>query len=484
MSKKNKLIIVAIIAVFALIAILFHYPIQIIDALSSETVPGIGVKISIWRVIFEPFLGILLFYLRADQPLLEFLMLLIWVLVFSLLITVTFRVLRKDNGLGKMVLKSLWMWLKNAPLIVSLWLGLLVLIIFIALPANTIQNGREDAVLINTHSHSEYSHDGIISQKRLQKWHGKHNFDAFFITDHNHHEKTMEAVQAQRDGNFPPTPLIMCGEEFSGSNHITLLGLKRNFISRGLNDQQVIDTTHYDGGVAIVAHWYDGERESIPFFIDMNVDGFEIVNTGQESIYDKRIFNNIVNACTEHGLIMNGGADYHGYGSTCFVWNALEIQGWQDMDQEQKEESILDILRQRDMSKFKVLIYNDRKAYNRDFLILSPLITIFSYIRTLNLFQLLSWLIWLFVIIQFIRPKKLLPILSLLSTLLMLVLGIIMLVRSNGLEGYNEIYGEYGKTMLLASAGILIYLLVFTVGSRAGGRSAQLSELRDKGRNK
>ncbi|MBT4399901.1 MAG: hypothetical protein HOD37_10505, partial [Bacteroidetes bacterium] len=229
MSKKNNLIIVAIIAVFALISVLFHYPVQIIDALSSETVPGFGLRITVWRVIFEPFLGILLFYLRADQPILEFVMLLIWVLVFYLLITVTFRVLRKDNGLGKMVLKSLWMWLKNVPLIVSLWLGLLVLIIFIALPANTIQNDRENAVLINTHSHSEYSHDGIISQKRLQKWHGKHNFDAFFITDHNHHEKTMEAVQAQRDGNFPSEPLIICGEEFSGSNHMTLLGLKRNF---------------------------------------------------------------------------------------------------------------------------------------------------------------------------------------------------------------------------------------------------------------
>lgn len=459
---------------FFFIAYVFHYPIQIIDALSSEVVPGFGVKISTWRVIFEPFIGIFLFYLRADQPILQFTMLLIWILVFYLFAVVRVQVLDRDKGLSKTVLRSILVWLKNSPLIIIIWLGILIFIIFVPIPANTISNDSENAVLINTHSHTEYSHDGIISQKGLQKWHGKHNFDAFFITDHNHHEKTMEAVQSQREGSFPLTPLMMCGEEFSGSNHITLLGLKRNFVSKGLNDQQVIDTTHYDGGVAIVAHWFDGERESIPFFIDMNVDGFEIVNAGPESIYDKRIFNNIVSACTNNGLIMNSGADYHGYGSICFTWNALEIPEWHKMGQEQKEESILDILRQKDMSKIRVLIYDDRKAINRDFVILSPLITIFSYIQTLNLLQLLSWLIWLslfqIIRIQIIKRKRLiklniaswkfLEILTFFSGGFMLILGFVLFRRSSSLMDYNDIYLGYGISLMLVAAGSIAYLMV------------------------
>jgi len=363
------------------------------------------------------------------------------------------------------------------PLIVSLWLGLLVLIIFIALPANTIQNDRENAVLINTHSHSEYSHDGIISQKRLQKWHGKHNFDAFFITDHNHHEKTMEAVQAQRDGNFPSEPLIICGEEFSGSNHMTLLGLKRNFITRGLTDLQVIDSTHYDNGIVIVAHWFDGERESLPFFIDLDVDGFEIANQGPESVYDKRIFNSIVDACTANGLIMNGAVDYHGYGSTCFTWNALDIPGWNDMDMDQKQESILNVLRQRDMSKITVLIYDDRKAFNPELVYLSPVFSIINYLRTLNFFQILSWFIWL-IIIQIIRLRffnrnrsgqanssslQLIEMLTILSGLFMLILGLILINRSSSLTDYNDIYLEYGTALCWIGGGALTYLVILVV---------------------
>jgi len=91
---------------------------------------------------------------------------------------------------------------------------------------------------------------------------------------------------------------MMVGEEFSGSNHMTLLGLKRNFITRGLNDQQVIDSTHNDKGIVIVAHWFDGERESIPFFLDMGVDGFEIANQASELSYERRVFKAIKEACS------------------------------------------------------------------------------------------------------------------------------------------------------------------------------------------
>lgn len=468
----NSLIITVIIVLIAFIALVFHYPIQILDVLSSEEVSGIGIKISAWRVIFEPFLGILLFYLRADQPILEFVMLLIWILEFYLLATIAVHVLRRENKLGKTVLRSVLVWLRRVPMVIIVWFGVLVFIIAMSLPANTILNDRENAVLINTHSHTEYSHDGIISQEGLQKWHGKHNFDAFFITDHNHHEKTMEAVQAQRDGTLPAKPLIIVGEEFSGSNHMTLLGLKRNFITRGLSDQQVIDSTHLDNGVVIVAHWFDGERESIPFFIDLNVDGFEIANQGTESIYDRHIFNNIVDACTANGLIMNGAADYHGYGSTCFTWNALDIPGWQDMDLDQKQESILDVLRQRDMSKIKVLVYNDRKAFKRELVYLSPVVSTISYFRTLNLFQVLSWFIWL-IIIQVIRLRfrnkrimgkmkigslQLIEMLTFLSGLFMLILGANLVHRATSLAEYNDIFAEYGETLLWIGAGSLLYL--------------------------
>jgi len=476
---------IGLFSVIVILAIIFHYPIQIVDALSSEPVPGFDINISIWRIIFEPFIGTLLFYLRADQPLLEFIVLIIWIISLSLFISFITILLTKDSSGFSAVLHKFLAWLRKVPLIFSIWLGLLLVVIFVHLPANTIVNNLENTILINTHSHTEYSHDGIISQAGLQKWHKYNKFDAFFITDHNHHEKTLEAVKAQEEGTLPPSPLIICGEEFSGSNHMTLLGIKRNFITRGLSDQQVIDSTHDDNGIVIVAHWFDEERKSIPYFIDLGVDGFEIANQNTGLSYDRRIFNDIVKACTSNELIMNGATDYHGYGSTCFVWNALEIPGWHRMDNDQKRESILDVLRRKDMSKIRVLLYNDRDVFDRAQVFLSPVYTFISYFRTLNFLQVLSWFIWLVIIWnirlllldrnRFIQLNALqvLEILAFLSSLYILIRGLILMNKSKPLTDYNDIYSEYGTIMLLIGSGFLIYVVIIIF---IGIRSKQTRE--------
>lgn len=465
--------LIVLFIAMGILSMLFHQSIEIIDALSSEPVPGFGIHISAWRILFEPFSGPLLFYLRADQPLLEFAILFLWITVFSLLATLLRFFLPASKVQRNTKLHGVLLWLKSLPLIVATWLGLLWLIIYMPLPANTIVNQNEDTILINTHSHTEFSHDGIISTKRLQLWHKRNGFDAFFITDHNHHQHTMEAVRAQDQGTFPEKPLMIIGEEFSGSNHMTLLGLKRNFITRGLSDQQVIDSTHEDQGVVIVAHWFDGERESIPFFLDMGVDGFEIANQGSGLKYEQRIFNAITEACVSNGLIMTGVVDYHGYGSSCFAWNALEIPGWHQMDPAQKREEIMQVLRSRDMSRIRVLLYHDRNVFDRSRVLLSPLYTFVSYFRTLKILQLLSWFLWLILLgilrswlVKRIKGSisyRCIQTLALMSGIFLLSNGALLFFKARRITDYNEIYAEFSTYLLFVGAGILIYsfLLIF-----------------------
>jgi len=473
----NKIIthsgLIILIIVMGTLSMLFHQNIQIIDALSSEPVPGFGIHISAWRILFEPFTGPLLFYLRADQPLLEFAILFLWIIVFSLISKLLRLFLPAKKTQENPNAHGLLTWLKSLPLIVATCLGLLWLIIYLPLPANTIINQTEDSILLNTHSHTEYSHDGIISTKRLQQWHKRNGFDAFFITDHNHHKHTMDAVRAQDQGTFPEKPLMIIGEEFSGSNHMTLLGLKRNFITRGLSDQQVIDSTHEDQGVVIVAHWFDAERENIPFFLDMGVDGFEIANQASGLKYEQRIFNAITEACISNNLIMNGVVDYHGYGSSCFAWNALEIPGWHQMDPAHKREAIMQILRSRDMSRIRVLLYHDRKVFDRSRVLLSPLYSFVNYFRTLNILQLLSWILWL-ILLVILRSRlanrikgsisfRCMQTVALMSGLFLLTNGALFLFKAKRITEYNDIYAEYSAYLLWGGVFILLYsfLLIF-----------------------
>lgn len=443
----------------------FHSPIGIYNVLTNATANDFSIHISGWRIVFEPFMGPLLFYSRASQPFLEMIVLLVWIVLGVLVVSIIQRALLR--------------WVMLIPVIFGLWVVLILVIIFLPLPSNTIVNQNQDTILVNMHSHSHFSHDGLISQKGLLEWHQHNGFDAFFLTEHNHHDKTLELIQLQRSGGIQQKPLVLCGQEFSGSNHLSLIGLSQSFRTRGLSDSTVIDSTHALNGAVIVAHWFEGERNSIQYYVDKNVDGFEIVNQ-KNPTYDPTIFNAITEACRSNRLVMVGSCDYHGYGSTSFTWTALKIPGWHEMNHDRKTQSIMDIFRQRDQDKIRVLIYRDRKINVNDKVFLSPILSFFDYVRGLNPLQTVTWIGWIFALAIFknlrllrgirswfrARPFRLAGILGLGSGLLTLSIGISFLTKAVGLRDYNDLYSEAGVLLIVAGAVFTLYAIILLASKK------------------
>ncbi len=455
-------------AIILLIATAFHYPVQIIDAITREPQADFGIAFSIWRIIFEPVFGLLLYYNRALYPLDEILQLLPWILIIFFAYTAWRGFLLKDK---KELRRFLLRQLVNLPLVIGLWFTIFIILIFVPLPNNTIVNNTKDWVLVTTHSHTEWSHDGLISQKRLWEWHNRNGFDAFFITDHNNHDHTLDFKIAQRNGRFPMEPLVMCGEEFSGSNHMSLLGLQHKFSTRGLPDSTVIDTVHAGSGAVIVNHWFDDLNNTMEFYRDLGVDGFEIANSAGNRAYNRRLYDKIKGFAQKNNLILNGGLDFHGYGNVCSLWNAFYIPGWHEMNPEDKESTILNIIRSRDQGRLKVLMYNDRPYYEKKNLFFRPLITFFGYFRTLHFHQLLSWAVWIVLLVmtkrRFSHVKTrqeisgrsgFLPLFGPAGALLMLGLGTFYHFKIAEVAGSdNDIYIEYSRVLFIVGSVYLLY---------------------------
>jgi len=345
------------------------------------------------------------------------------------------------------------------------------------LPNNRIANYNPDILLLNTHSHTEWSHDGLISQEKLMRWHDKNGFDAFFITDHNNHAKSLAFVDRQKSGDIPAQPLVLCGEEFSGSNHIVLLGLQRDFRTTGIADSTVIDSAQANHGVAIIAHWFADQHKTIQHYIDCGADGFEIVNQAEGVQYDRRLFDDIVSHCRQNGLLMLAACDYHGYGSAALAWNALHIPGCKQMQPEQKRRAIMDILRGHQQDKIQVLMYRDRPLFPRRLAAWSPVFNIINYFRSLNIWQVLSWMLWLFsgfALFNLISAKKRMRgtrqkrvhpagLLGLSAAAFILIKGLLLLSKAPAVEGYNDIYNEFGRQFLWIGIGFLLYSLLFII---------------------
>ena len=469
MNKRyniRKYILLSVIIAIIILAFFFPYPIHIQDALTLQPDPEFGIKISIWRIIFEPLIGILLFFNRSTFALEENIFVLYWVFIFFIIyglikaFTINSTQKRKKFVISQLV---------NLPIAIGLWFTYFVILLFLSrfFPSNTIVNNSKDTILVTTHSHTEFSHDGLISEENLWKWHKYNNFDAFFITDHNNHDKTLDFVNDQRKGLFPIEPLVICGEEFSGSNHLSLLGLKRKFDTSGYSDERVIDSVRANGGVVLVNHWYDGEHKTLDHYKNLGVDGFEIENTATERSYDRSVYDRVRNYCEDNNLIMNGGLDFHGYGNVCSVWNAMEIPGWYKMNPAGKEAAILNVIKFRDQSKLKVLLYTDRPYYTSANLFWRPIITFFNYFRTLNFYQVLSWLFWLS-ILYFIYIKteekekisinRIIPVVGIFGAVFFLVLGSTYYSKKLELIGTtNDVFDEYSIILFYAGMIFLIY---------------------------
>ncbi|RLD73786.1 MAG: hypothetical protein DRJ07_20380, partial [Bacteroidetes bacterium] len=186
LSSIKKVVLLTFVAFIIILATFFHYPVQIIHALTLEALPNFDIHISIWRILFEPFMGVLLFFNRSTYPIEENQFALVWLMIFFILFSVIkIFVIKNKQNRRKFIISRLI----SLPIVAGLLFTLFVILIFLSrwLPSNTIINNSTDTILVTTHSHTEFSHDGLISQNDQWEWHKNNNFDAFFITDHNNH---------------------------------------------------------------------------------------------------------------------------------------------------------------------------------------------------------------------------------------------------------------------------------------------------------
>ncbi|WP_339840049.1 PHP domain-containing protein [uncultured Maribacter sp.] len=461
-EKIEKFIVVASILLIIVLATFFHFEIHFENALTNIPDANFGVRISIWRYIFEPVLGILLFFNRSIYPLKELPFALIWIIILYLLFGVI-QAYKKRDGSKNVLIKKL----SNIPLLLGICFSIFVLILFIPLPNNTIVNHSKNSILVTTHAHTEYSHDGLISQEAMWRWHKRNGFDAFFISDHANHKKTLQFSQAQRNGEFEIAPLIMVGQEHSGTNHMSLLGLNGKFDTKGMSDKAVIDSVHQYGGAVIINHWFDGKGKEKEFYHDLGVDGFEVENVGSDLYYDREIFEELKKFCRANNLTMIGGLDFHGYGRACSIYNALEIPNWKSIKPNEKERAILEIFKNGQQDKIKVLIYKDRDFYSDTNLIFRPFLTLINYFRTLNFIQVISWVIWI-LLFQFSKKRinknhfnsdKMIVVIAGFCVVFLLSLSVVYYFNGEAVKGYSKVYSEYFS--MLGIIGVILAIFVF-----------------------
>lgn len=130
---------------------------------------------------------------------------------------------------------------------------------------------------MDSHIHSEYSHDSNSKIEDILKKAKKENIDIIAISDHNTVDGTSEVLKKTRNTDILAIPSI---EISSTQGHILGFGCEEK-IPKDLPPQETIDRIHDLGGLAIIPHPYCFYRHGL-FCEDDNenlkIDAIEIKN--------------------------------------------------------------------------------------------------------------------------------------------------------------------------------------------------------------
>ncbi|MBA7626473.1 hypothetical protein ES703_33923 [subsurface metagenome] len=426
---------------------------------------GYRINIPLTAYILEPFVGTSQYFWYFTDFRFQTLSWLVWVILFYLLLNLRkkINIFERLKGLFKVIISFT---------LICLFIAL------VPLPKYSLQPENPGEILIDLHSHTTYSHEGIATPEENIRWHLAHGFDAWAITDH---PRTLEGARRAKElaKEKYSQAVIITGQEIKcytgkqGENFL-LLGIDEVIDERkyGREITKITNLTQKEyKGAIIVPHWWRKKFHNLKDLAEAGVDGFEIY-TARALGPERSIREAIKDVCQENNLIMLGSSNWHGWGSASHIWTSIHIANWPNLNNKEREQALLAALRNREVDLFRVIVYDRIEPQNRIRYFFEPFVEAFYYFSSLNGFQFLSWIIWSIIGYSFLYLVRIKPIIFNLC-----VIGIALLLFSRGIIflnlwvhylEYNEILFVLGNILLFSGAFLLITATLPLVHRRVG----------------
>ena len=260
--------------------------------------------------------------------------------------------------------------------------------IFIPRPMASLEASDPDAVVVDFHSHTNFSHDvrAGFSAESNREWHRRAGFHAAYVTDHKYADTAVAAAARNPEFAGEGTVLLPGLEFFLGDQHIVALDTG-DYRAAPLPGPVLIQTIPEDLHTVPLAG-PDGRG---------GMSAIEIVDgapRGLEQSYQDRDL--ILHIADSLNLALVASSNHHGWGWTSPAWNLMRIPGWRKMKPEELGEAISEKIRNGRASAVRVV---ERRRTHDPGTLLSSVLTgprlVGHMLLTLTWGERLSWVIWI-----------------------------------------------------------------------------------------
>jgi predicted metal-dependent phosphoesterase TrpH len=280
------------------------------------------------------------------------------------------------------------------------FMSLVMFCLFLPFPAPHL-NAPKSFEITDFHSHTFYSHDGLVSPKTNLFYHDNLGFTSFYDTEHGHTAGFDKFPADKRLTTVYP------GMQVSTTERVSLLVLADKpydgELYRNKSVKEVIDLAHSNGFIVVCPHWWKWRYFTWQQLYDFGLDGFEIYNAGYRK-FSPEERRRMIDFCKQKNLLMTGSTDWHGWGYLSNVWTAVERPAGSQ---------VLDFQSLRKHITTKVLVLQrpgEIQGLFRD--VFEPFVGCYYYFGSIGKRQAFYWIIWLLLlsVVSRLGLLKLLPL--------------------------------------------------------------------------
>ena len=456
-EKNRKLRFFAFCIAALIFFAFFQSPRTLIDI--EKGMPAVDVELvyPVSSFVFAPFLDFPSYFLTLANPRIQLISWFSWISIFMLF----FSLARRKGNLFRRLL-FFFRRTATAAVLFSLFI---IYSILCPLPQYTLKSKRSGEIFLDLHSHTVYSHDGLVTPERSLKWHIDSGFKAWALTEHDWIGKA-PLIQNGLIGEKSGDAFAITAQEsgFKGG-HLNLLGLKEDFQFSSTDDLvSLVESAHLKRAAVVVPHHWAAVKSPVTMedLYEAGVDGFEIAGNASVPLTPGKQ-KEIILFCREKGLVMVSGTNWHGWRNFCTVWTGFEAGSWKSLDNEGRERLIINALINREDSKFRVIGY-PQKVLSPVHYFFEPFSGLFSYFSSLTRGHLASWFLWgvaVFFFLRIKRGRRMVPFFFWLAAgLILLAKRASLLETWASVSAVNEILPEVAQALL--SMAIITFFFAAT----------------------
>lgn len=375
-------VMMAWLAFLSVAALGFNLAPQVpIDARSGEHVADAWLSFPAWGAAIEPFTALGHMLAGAPDMRVAIVSTLIWLTVIALAVA-WLRRLPARRGARLVV---------GAMLVYLLYLCFALLV---PMPDWKLQTKEPGLIVADLHSHSLYSHDGLVTPADNLAMHQARGYGVVGFTEHGN--PVGAAAAASLGGHGEPTTIPGIEVQAPIGAFLLAMGLKPGLpILTVLHDHadtlRFIHQVHDLHHGAVIALNFKLTPAKVRRLADDGVDGFEIANAGHPSL-SVPLRRALLAMQRERGLVLIASSDWHGWGGFFHTWTLIRPQPAEIGAT--KRATVLNVLRHRDARAVIPATADVMGTPSRARAAFAPFAEALRYARELSPARLAAWWVW------------------------------------------------------------------------------------------